>query len=142
MLRGNLTSERGLGRRVVADIVSDVPGIDLNMIKQQLANLNASGDYARIIGEFSAAIRQLLIRWNRPLVSLRSVVYDTQYSLKEAFGIPRKAAWTTFATWDHFGIACINSQTPMAREMKEFFHQSKDKHEFLDALSTDIGMPI
>jgi ParB-like nuclease domain len=55
-LRGNLTSERGIGRGVVADFLRDVPGIDINMINQQLANLKASGDYARIVGEMSAEV--------------------------------------------------------------------------------------
>jgi hypothetical protein len=49
-LRGNLTSQRGLGRRVVTDLLALVPGIDRNMITQHLANLETSGDYARIVG--------------------------------------------------------------------------------------------
>jgi hypothetical protein len=40
----------------------------------------------------TSALRQLLLRWNRPLISLRSVAYDTQHSLKEAFGLPKRAA--------------------------------------------------
>jgi len=50
-------------------------------------------------------------------MSLRSVTYSTQQPLKMAFKLPSKATWTLFASWDHLAIA-------------------------LDALSTDMGIPI
>lgn len=40
----------------------------------------------------TAAIRQLLIRWNQPLVSPRSVEHDVQLLFKAAFKLPSKAA--------------------------------------------------
>jgi hypothetical protein len=90
----------------------------------------------------TSALRELLLRWNRPLISLRSVVYDTQHSLKIAFGISKKAAWTTFATWDHFAIACINSQTPMAREMKEFFLQAGEQYGMNALAEAETGLSV
>jgi hypothetical protein len=110
----------------------------------------------------TAAIRQLLLGWNRPLVSLRSVGHDVQLLFKAAFKLPPKAAWTLFASWDHFAIACLKSETPMATEIQAYlldagvaaaanliaeqetghYLASKDKREFLDALSADMGIPI
>jgi hypothetical protein len=110
----------------------------------------------------TSPIRHLLLRWNRPLVSLRRVGHDVQLLFKAAFKLPSKAAWTLFASWDHFAIACLKSETPMATEIQAYLldagvaaaanviaeqetgHdlESKDKREFLDALSPDIGIPI
>ena len=50
-VRGNIASDRGLGWSVVVDFLAGVPGINESTVKQALANLKASGDYARIIGE-------------------------------------------------------------------------------------------
>jgi hypothetical protein len=55
----------------------------------------------------TSPIRQVLLRWNRPLVSLRSVERNVQLLFKSAFQLPPKAAWTLFASWDHFAIACL-----------------------------------
>jgi hypothetical protein len=52
-LRKNNISDRGLGQRVVTEFLQTVPGINTNTINQQFANLKASGDYARIIGEMA-----------------------------------------------------------------------------------------
>jgi hypothetical protein len=91
-LRGNLTYERGHGQRAIINFLSGVPGVNRHIVNLQLANLKALGDYARIIGEVSAAIRHLLLRWNRPLVSLRRVGHDVQLLFKSAFELPSKAA--------------------------------------------------
>lgn len=56
-LRGHLTGERGIGRDVVVAFLKGVPGIE-QAAKQQLANLKASGVYARIIGEVQAEIER------------------------------------------------------------------------------------
>jgi hypothetical protein len=110
----------------------------------------------------TSAIGHLLLRWNWPLVSLRSVGCDTQQTFKQMFGLPKKAAWTLFASWDHFAIACMKNETPMATEIQAYLldagvsaaanaiaeHESdhhlesKDKQEFLQVLSADIGIPI
>jgi hypothetical protein len=61
-----------------------------------------------------------LLRWNRPLVSLRSVEHDVQLLFKAAFKLPSKAAWTLFASWDHFAIAAMRRETPMAHGMQAY----------------------
>jgi hypothetical protein len=68
----------------------------------------------------TSPIRHLLLRWNRRLVSLRSVGHDVQLLFKAAFKLPSKAAWTLFASWDHFAIACLKSETPMATEIQAY----------------------
>jgi hypothetical protein len=50
-IRGNLTSEHGLGKDVVGRFLAGIPGINEYTIKQDLAALKSSGNYARIIGE-------------------------------------------------------------------------------------------
>jgi hypothetical protein len=40
----------------------------------------------------TSPIRQILLRWNRPLVSLRSVQHNVQLLFKAAFKLPSKAA--------------------------------------------------
>jgi hypothetical protein len=35
-------------------LLHDIPGINKNVVMQQLATLKASGDYARIIGDVQA----------------------------------------------------------------------------------------
>lgn len=57
-VRGNLTSGRSLGEGVIIDFLPRIPGVTLNSVKQQLANLHASGDYARIINEVREQIER------------------------------------------------------------------------------------
>jgi hypothetical protein len=54
-LRKNIIFDQCLGQRVVTEFLQNVPGINTNTINQQLANLKASDDYARIIGEVADA---------------------------------------------------------------------------------------
>jgi ParB-like nuclease domain len=56
--RGNLTSGRGLGEPLILDFLARIPGITTRTIRDQLANLKASGDYARIIGEVQEDIER------------------------------------------------------------------------------------
>jgi hypothetical protein len=42
--------------------LANVPGMDGNTVKQQIANLKASGNYARIIAEVEAGKRTALFR--------------------------------------------------------------------------------
>jgi hypothetical protein len=56
----------------------------------------------------------------RPLVSLRRVGHHVQLLFKAAFKLPSKAAWTLFASWDHFAIACLKSETLMATESQAY----------------------
>jgi hypothetical protein len=55
-LRGNLTSERGLGREIIVRFLDGVPGINDGTVQQQLANLKSSSDYARIVREVQEQI--------------------------------------------------------------------------------------
>ena len=48
-LRGNLTSKRGLGESTIEEFLVNVPGIQKRTLREHLANLKASGDYARIV---------------------------------------------------------------------------------------------
>jgi VCBS repeat-containing protein len=57
-LRSNIVFERGLGERAIEEFLSDVPGVQTRTIREQLANLKASGDYARIISEVADEVRR------------------------------------------------------------------------------------
>jgi hypothetical protein len=57
-IRGNLASEKGLGRDMIVRFLDGIPGINDYSVKEALANLKASGDYARIIGEIQAEIER------------------------------------------------------------------------------------
>lgn len=57
-VRGQIASKKGLGREVVAEFLSGVPGINLKTVQQALANLKASGNYARIIHEVQQEIER------------------------------------------------------------------------------------
>jgi DNA-binding HxlR family transcriptional regulator len=45
----HLLSEEGVGERRITDFLRDIPGINKESVRQQLANLKTSGEYARII---------------------------------------------------------------------------------------------
>jgi hypothetical protein len=55
-LRDRLLSDEGMGREVLVAFLHDIPGINEWSIRQQLANLKTSGDYARLIAEVQAEI--------------------------------------------------------------------------------------
>jgi hypothetical protein len=57
-LQGQLASEKGIGRDVVLKFLDGVRGIKESIVQAQLANLKASGDYQRIVGEVTAQIKQ------------------------------------------------------------------------------------
>jgi hypothetical protein len=57
-VQGNITSQRGLGEDIILRFLTDIPGINSGVVQQQLANIKASGDYARIIGEVTAEIEE------------------------------------------------------------------------------------
>jgi len=50
-LRRRMLSEDGMGREIVLAFLHDIPGINAPALQQQIANLKASGDYARLIAE-------------------------------------------------------------------------------------------
>ena len=54
--QGNMTSDKGIGRSILLSILEGIPGINDASVRQQLAILKASGDYARIIGEVKEKI--------------------------------------------------------------------------------------
>lgn len=55
-VRGNLSSDKGVGEPVITRFLEGVPGICRQTVQQALANLKTSGNYARIIAEVSAEI--------------------------------------------------------------------------------------
>jgi hypothetical protein len=52
-LRGHIASDKGdgIGEPLITDFLKKTPGINENSVRQQLALLKSSGDYARIISE-------------------------------------------------------------------------------------------
>jgi hypothetical protein len=55
---GQITTEKGLGRELILNFLADVPGVNENSVTQQLANLKASGDYARIMRDVQEEIEE------------------------------------------------------------------------------------
>jgi hypothetical protein len=55
VIRGNLTSEQGLGEDLLK-FLQDIPGMTLGSVRHQLANLKASGDYARLLADMEQEI--------------------------------------------------------------------------------------
>lgn len=53
-----MSSEKGMGERVVTNFLKDIPGVNAGSVRQQLANLKSSGDYARIIAEVSKQVER------------------------------------------------------------------------------------
>jgi ParB-like chromosome segregation protein Spo0J len=56
VIRGNLTSEKGLGEDVLLKFLQDIPGMTLGSVRHQLANLKTSGDYTRLIADIAQEI--------------------------------------------------------------------------------------
>jgi|GEM_PF-2805474 len=56
--RGNLTSAKGIGEELILELLKNVPKIKAWTVREQLANLKASGDYARIIREVTDEIKK------------------------------------------------------------------------------------
>jgi ParB-like chromosome segregation protein Spo0J len=54
--RGNLINGRGIGENLILEFLTGVPNINAGVIREQLANLKKSGDYARIISEVADRI--------------------------------------------------------------------------------------
>lgn len=57
-IKGQLASDKGLGWDFILSFLQGVPGINKPAVEQQLANLKASGDYARIIGKVKDEIER------------------------------------------------------------------------------------
>lgn len=57
-VEGNLLSGRGIGADLIERFLTDVPSINSNIIREQLAILRSSGDYARIVGEVREEIEE------------------------------------------------------------------------------------
>lgn len=55
---GTAVTEDGIGGRIIVKFLEGVPDINTNTVKQALANLKASGDYARLIHEVQAEIER------------------------------------------------------------------------------------
>jgi ParB-like chromosome segregation protein Spo0J len=56
--RQHLTSGRGLGEPIITGFLENIPGVNENTVREQLALLKSSGDYARIIGEVVTEIER------------------------------------------------------------------------------------
>lgn len=56
IIRGQIASEKGLGRECILKFYDGVDGINENVVKEHLANLKASGNYARIVKEVTEEI--------------------------------------------------------------------------------------
>jgi hypothetical protein len=56
--RGNIASDKGIGRDIILEFLEGIPGITRTTIEQALANMKASGNYARIIGEVQGEIER------------------------------------------------------------------------------------
>lgn len=70
--RNHLTSAKGLGEPIVTKFLSSVPGMGEAIVKQQIANLKASGDYARIISEVEKDIIAERVLAEEAVVKARS----------------------------------------------------------------------
>lgn len=57
-LRGQLLSDKGIGKRIIERFFEGIPGLNDNAIKQALTNLRESGHYSRIIKEVQQEIKQ------------------------------------------------------------------------------------
>jgi flagellar biosynthesis GTPase FlhF len=55
---GNLASSKGLGAEIIVTFLEGIPSVTINSVQQQLANLKASGDYARIIRDIQEEIEE------------------------------------------------------------------------------------
>ena len=55
-LKKAIASEKGLGAPIILEFLAGIPGINKSIVTHQIANLKASGDYARIVAEVDAEI--------------------------------------------------------------------------------------
>ncbi len=58
VMKAQIESSKGLGRDAIHKFLEDIPGVSIGTIKEQLASLKASGDYARIVGEVRKEIEE------------------------------------------------------------------------------------
>ena len=57
-LQGNITSEKGIGWKLVRHFYNGIEGINDSVVQHHMANLKASGDYARIVKEVTEEIER------------------------------------------------------------------------------------
>jgi len=100
-LRGSLASKRpsgqgqianGIGQDRILAALSGVPGITDNVIRQQLANLHASGDYDRIVDEVTTAIEAESREALKALEAAEHQQRETELKAKEAESARKIAA--------------------------------------------------
>lgn len=58
VLQGQVVTERGLGWDIILEFLADIPGVNQNSVKQQLANLKTSGDYDEIVAAVKDEIEE------------------------------------------------------------------------------------
>ena len=87
-IRGGIESEKGLGRDVVLEFIGDVPNVSENTVRQQMASLKASGDYAKIIAKVQKQIET-----------------DGNENAKESAKKAADSAGKTKVTFDFKGVA-------------------------------------
>jgi hypothetical protein len=59
-LRGNILSDKGMGRDIVTDFLADVPGLNHHHVAEFFAGVKASGEYANIIAEVADTVSEEL----------------------------------------------------------------------------------
>ncbi len=55
---GQAGTDRGIGYDIILELLDGIPGINVGTVKQQLANLKASGDYDEIVATVKAEIEE------------------------------------------------------------------------------------
>lgn len=80
-VRGNIQTDRGIGRDAIAEVLKEVPDINVTSVNQALVNLKSSGDYGRIIGE----VRDEIERENREALAALAQAEAEQREAEERY---------------------------------------------------------
>jgi flagellar biosynthesis GTPase FlhF len=75
-----LLSEKGVGEHMLEKFLPKIPGVTHRVIYQQLANLKASGDYARMVTEVE---QELAEAHQRALAAAEAAEVERQHRLQE-----------------------------------------------------------
>lgn len=59
-IQGQVATQKGIGRDIIVEFLHNIPGINENVVKQQLINLKTSGHYDKIVGEVKNEIEEEL----------------------------------------------------------------------------------
>jgi hypothetical protein len=89
-VRGGLFAGRGIGRETILSLLDGIPGINVNTVNDQLANLKASGIYASIIADVQDEIAEK---------------FKSEEVKKQAREAASKAAEKSKRTFDFLGVS-------------------------------------